>query len=61
MNTIIAAIDIKTTGLDPLHHDIIEIAILPLAASSSLGRTFRRSLPVSRQGDRKTPARRQWR
>lgn len=30
MNTIIAAIDIETTGLDPLYHDIIELAILPL-------------------------------
>ena len=30
MSTIIAAIDIETTGLDPLFHDIIEIAILPL-------------------------------
>lgn len=30
MSEIIAAIDIETTGLDPLYHDIIEIAILPL-------------------------------
>ncbi len=30
MSEIIAAIDIETTGLDPLCHDIIEIAILPL-------------------------------
>ena len=30
MSGIIAAIDIETTGLDPLYHDIIEIAILPL-------------------------------
>lgn len=30
MTEIIAAIDIETTGLDPRHHDIIEIAILPL-------------------------------
>lgn len=27
---IIAAIDIETTGLDPIYHDIIEIAIQPL-------------------------------
>ena len=30
MGEIIAAIDIETTGLDPHHHDIIEIAIQPL-------------------------------
>lgn len=33
MQTIIAAIDIETTGLDPLYHDIIEIAIQPLDAA----------------------------
>ena len=33
MSEIIAAIDIETTGLDPHHHDIIEIAIQPLDAA----------------------------
>ena len=30
MGEIIAAIDIETTGLDPHHHDIIELAIQPV-------------------------------
>jgi len=30
MSAIVAAIDIETTGLDPLYHDIIELAIQPL-------------------------------
>lgn len=30
MSETIAAIDIETTGLDPIYHDIIEIAIQPL-------------------------------
>ena len=33
MSEIVAAIDIETTGLDPRHHDIIEIAIQPLNES----------------------------
>ena len=32
MREIIAAIDLETTGLNPLKHDIIELAIVPLTA-----------------------------
>lgn len=61
MSEIVAAIDIETTGLNPLYHDIIEIAILPLdGAFEPLGGASLPSWRESGQEGRKTRAQRRW-
>lgn len=41
MKEIIAAIDVETTGLDPRHHGIIELAIQPLDADFNISKDIK--------------------
>ena len=45
---IFAALDLETTGLDPAHCEVLELAIVPLNEDFTISRIFPNSLPVSR-------------